>query len=362
MDTNGIIVASNDLIRIGDYHEAAHICAKEGKIITLSNDNISDFEGSKLGINLPLNYEGNVVGVVGISGSPKEVTSYGLIVKELVDYILTDNVVKTYDEMHLDAVKLFFFELFKEKIGFDSASYYQKVRDLSIDYKDQYIIIGKLSMEGNQSIEETITQKSLNDIREYLRENLGYCFLMYTNQVLVVSRDIINLKKKLSSLINEIYLMTNVKIRFIYSEKCKIIEDYPIQYRLLKRMSEFKYIYQSNKMVYSVRECEELFLIENLDDAYITEYLLFYNDVFLNEKESASKVILDTIRCYFEMDMNITDTADALYVHRNTVKYRLNKFKDDYDIDIYKPMTCMKIYLGILCIENTRSLENLIKN
>jgi len=45
--------------------------------------------------------------------------------------------------------------------------------------------------------------------------------------------------------------------------------------------------------------------------------------------------------------MNINRAAEKLYVHRNTVIYRMNKAKEIFNMDISKPYECMIIYLSI---------------
>ena len=57
--------------------------------------------------------------------------------------------------------------------------------------------------------------------------------------------------------------------------------------------------------------------------------------------------------------MKIGETAKMMYVHRNTIMYRLNKLKKMYGIDITKPYECTKIYLAILIYEeNIRKIES----
>ncbi|MFQ3547555.1 MAG: sugar diacid recognition domain-containing protein [Termitinemataceae bacterium] len=77
----GIIIASRDQDRIGTYHEAAH------RLIIAQKD-IEELEpdrelppGVKPGVNLPLVWRGTNIGVVGITGAPKDVKSLAYAVK-----------------------------------------------------------------------------------------------------------------------------------------------------------------------------------------------------------------------------------------------------------------------------------------
>ena len=47
-----------------------------------------------------------------------------------------------------------------------------------------------------------------------------------------------------------------------------------------------------------------------------------------------SDEMLDTIRVFFQNDLNLTAASKQLYIHRNTLNYRLDKIKKDYGLDL----------------------------
>lgn len=50
-------------------------------------------------------------------------------------------------------------------------------------------------------------------------------------------------------------------------------------------------------------------------------------------KDGNNQVRSQTLKFFFANDLNIQKAADALYVHRNTLIYRLNKFTKDTGYD-----------------------------
>ncbi|CAM3705033.1 PucR family transcriptional regulator [Marinicrinis lubricantis] len=52
-----------------------------------------------------------------------------------------------------------------------------------------------------------------------------------------------------------------------------------------------------------------------------------------------------TLEHFFEMDCNVSETAKKLYIHRNTLIYRLDKFKQEtgYDIRSFKDAVLVKV-------------------
>ena len=43
---------------------------------------------------------------------------------------------------------------------------------------------------------------------------------------------------------------------------------------------------------------------------------------------------LDTIQCFFDNNLNVSETSRRLYIHRNTLVYRLEKIKKFTGLDL----------------------------
>lgn len=61
-----------------------------------------------------------------------------------------------------------------------------------------------------------------------------------------------------------------------------------------------------------------------------------------------SSELLNTLQCYLLTQNNISKTAQQLYIHRNTLLYRINKIQSLLDKDLTNAHTCMELYLAIL--------------
>ena len=51
-------------------------------------------------------------------------------------------------------------------------------------------------------------------------------------------------------------------------------------------------------------------------------------------KQRLSDEMLDTVRVFFENDLNLTAASKQLFIHRNTLNYRLDKIKKDFGVDL----------------------------
>ena len=64
MDENGRIIASTDASRIGTVHSAACQAIRENmECLVVRAD--GEYAGSRIGVNVPLRFDGKIVGVVG---------------------------------------------------------------------------------------------------------------------------------------------------------------------------------------------------------------------------------------------------------------------------------------------------------
>ncbi|MER2191302.1 MAG: helix-turn-helix domain-containing protein [Solibacillus sp.] len=98
----------------------------------------------------------------------------------------------------------------------------------------------------------------------------------------------------------------------------------------------------------SIYELDELILLKMLNDLPPNE-----SQQFLQTTLQASlhePVLLETVACYIQAVCNFTQTAKSLYIHRNTLQKRLNRFeqlsnknlKDGNDL--FKIATAIKLY------------------
>nr|WP_285890411.1 helix-turn-helix domain-containing protein [Halalkalibacter oceani] len=55
------------------------------------------------------------------------------------------------------------------------------------------------------------------------------------------------------------------------------------------------------------------------------------------------------MQTFFQYNMNITETAQALFVHRNTLMYRLKRIKEktDYDPQLFADAVTLQIAIWI---------------
>jgi DNA-binding PucR family transcriptional regulator len=63
------------------------------------------------------------------------------------------------------------------------------------------------------------------------------------------------------------------------------------------------------------------------------------------------KETINTIKVFVECNMNISLAAKKLYIHRNSLQYRVDKFFDKTGIDVKQFKNALAVYMAILSLE-----------
>lgn len=88
MDRDGVIIASRDPARVGTYHAAARHLLESGSREERISPGDHLPEGTKPGVNLPLEVRGEVLGVVGVTGDPAVVGDLAQAVKTSIESMI----------------------------------------------------------------------------------------------------------------------------------------------------------------------------------------------------------------------------------------------------------------------------------
>jgi len=87
-------------------------------------------------------------------------------------------------------------------------------------------------------------------------------------------------------------------------------------------------------------------LIYRMPDALCERYL---DEVFRGSGiDSLDREIIETIQCFFENSLNVSETARRLFIHRNTLVYRLEKIKKITGLDLRDFENAISFRVGIM--------------
>jgi carbohydrate diacid regulator len=90
-DGEGIVIGSGDVTRVGSFHEASVKVMATKEPAAHTSAQAQALRGVKPGITLPLVIDGQAVGTVGITGAPGRVRRFGLVVRRQTEILLQES-------------------------------------------------------------------------------------------------------------------------------------------------------------------------------------------------------------------------------------------------------------------------------
>lgn len=342
MNDQGVIIGSGDKKRIHTIHEGAVrvIEARAGNEITELQ--AQQLQGVKAGINLPIFFHDKVVGVVGITGPPEEVRSYGELLQMTAEMILQQAVL--LDEMQWD-------ERLKEELISQllhgtknlNALYFERVKRLGIDLDTPRVAV--IFMPDNQSR----GFKWIRDKRE--KDDL---LVMHADHIVLLKKAIVKDSDwEPSHTVNQVEkwvagwnknqrLHCKAAIGGYHPGFEGISESYREALHTLHAGGKL----DRNKAVYQYEEYKlPIFLARANQMGIGGELGPYYKRL---EQQDRQGELLETLRMYIEENGDVNQTAGRLFIHRNTLRYRLERIADITGKDPKKVKDLLELYLSIL--------------
>lgn len=350
MDERGYIIASTDYERIGTFHEGAKKVIEQGlELLIIEND--ADYIGAKQGINLPIIVDGEIVGVIGVTGKRKQIEVYGQIIKKMTEILVVDTHRK---EEKLVAEKIR--TRYIEEWVFDNTksiteSFIKRGIGLGIDITlPRRVMVIKI-VEGKAESDLHEGQRFLDKIEKKIKKLVGeeheenlfvrvntkmVCMVMKRSDALMLS-----LARTIQQMIKEEY-GTLIAIG---------IDEEQEQYILIHKA----YSCAKKAVAAAAMDCQDkLKLYKEIT------FQLFMNEVPQHiKKEFVYKVFGDASEAHIEEMVSLIEVliacngsinvaSEALYMHKNTLQYKLNRICEKTGHDPRKLKDIPLIYIAIL--------------
>ena len=312
-DQEGYIIYSTNSNRIGTYHEAAKECVKQNKTIFVDNE--KEYVGAKKGINIPVTIDGEIIAVIGITGNKDEVMKNRLKKKDMNKYLF-ESLINELDD-------------------------YSLYRYLESD-DEKYVIVGKNS-------ESRFLLKDSEQIYKILENNLSNNFIysVFYGEIVILSNNVdkIIIKKKLEKIRNQIHDAIDSRVYFGISGSFKMISQFKKNYDNCMVALDWLDNLQRKDCVVDYSTLDLGILLGSIKKDRIKKF----KEVVLKDiSDEDYNIYKDLIKIYATNNQSITKCAEDLFVHKNTVQYRLNKLKDITGLDPRNVEDFIRLYLAFI--------------
>lgn len=354
MDETGHIVASNDPSRIGNFHEGAYeIITRHLKELYITPELERAIPMVRQGINLPIEVDGQVEGVIGITGAYDEVINYGQIVKKMAEILIRERIALDAQRYDL-RVRSRFLEDWILGEGVSSAQALSERGfaigiDIRIPRRCLVLSVGHLehytgTLEGQQFIERL--EIAVNGFVSRFQSSI--ILRNAARQIVLLPRrsteELMDISRELAAYIREQF-QTQLLVGIDGAA-----EDVHAAY--LQANRAWRAASHSKDPIVSYETLSTELLLDHIPRKVKVEYLRkIYPGCSITQMRECT-VLLEA---YFAAEGSLAAAADAMYVHKNTLQYRLKRLAELTDLDVRKPSNAPALYLAALFF---RDLEN----
>jgi len=360
MDEHGIIIGSGNRKRLMQFHEGAAQVIKEGKKLEIYSKDINHLFGAKPGINLPIEYNNKIIGVVGITGEPNEVSPFGEVIKMMVEMMLQQEIL--LKELHLEhqARENFIDDLISGRTGNDLELFVTRGQiigyDIFIPRIALVIDIYQFEEKSEKSLQELSRrkegeihlQKLKNNVLKAIQglfKNSPQEIVSYTGGGRFVILKTIDLKDS-DQILRENIFKISACIKDIIIQKMGLrvsvgIGEYHQGINGLRK--SFKEATLALILGTKLERAGDIYHIDNLGIGTLLSKIpdetqqdfmkhTIHSKRNIGRKE-INKTLLRTLKSYFDHNLSISKTAKSIFIHRNTLLYRLRKVKEITGLD-----------------------------
>ncbi|MGL5669609.1 MAG: sugar diacid recognition domain-containing protein, partial [Shewanella sp.] len=375
MNGLGVILGSGDPKRIGSTHEGALLAIAQNRNVELSEEVASGLHGVKPGINLPLHYQGQIIGVIGITGDPAELTHYGELLKMTAEMIVEQANQQDQLQWENRQREEFILQLIKAQTDDDEQLHrWAKQLDIDISLPRVAAIIEVSEKQSTPTQQKSAAFTSLAQseqsadernprVSEILKQVLhllqnpdrGNLIAMTSMSQLVILKPAFldgkqwdpelenqRIDKLLQRLPAQMDLHFKIALGHFFPEKGGIARSYQTAQETLNLGKQLnpegtKYLFED----YSLQV-----LLSGLKHDWRGQALASpYQQLAKADKNGQLR---KTLAAYITHFGDAQQCANALFIHRNTLRYRLDKIQQLTKSDIHSLHGLLSLYLGQL--------------
>lgn len=335
MNEEGIIIGSGDRERINQIHDGALLVLKKAESVEIDESKASELKGSKPGINLPIRFNNQIVGVVGITGEPEQIRNYAELVKMAAELVLeqsfllervqwkqrlqSDIVNKLISDEHINEVWI------KERAGF-----------LGIDLQQPRaaIVIKHL---GKQ---ETNNQQLISTIQFELGKQ-DLTGVTFNDEIVILKA---GSQSERNALLKRLVKAIKEKTFVGCGSLAETIKETKTSFEQAQRVlmlgqklepdADF-YLYEDYRLEVILSKLAQ---IEQAGNAFS-----FYDRLLEQDKKGE---LAHTLDFYIKEGGELNKIAESLFIHRNTLRYRLDKITELTGKDPRNIKNLMELYIA----------------
>lgn len=320
--SDSIIIANSDPRRVGDYHEAtSHIIANHLNELVVYND--QQYKGTNAGTNVPLIIDGEIVGVIGITGPHQIAKTYGKIIQRMAEIMLRSRAEEDRKLRQRQMIERYCDSWVTGSRSALDDEFIQRGQSLGIDVTVPRRIMMLSSLKADNEKVYNFVRKQVGGINSN-----NYVFL--TTYVVLVLED--RLDPGMSALANQLVADLKEQGCTVYAgidDGSDTFLNINQQYEHAKVALSAGLRLRNNPILFY----QDLSMELMLDEISVKSKLRFIKKVFRGCTLEEIKRDMHTVSVLYDEDGSIKKAAERLIMHPNTLQYQLKRIEDKTGFD-----------------------------
>ncbi|GGE66991.1 sugar diacid recognition domain-containing protein [Priestia taiwanensis] len=324
MDEKGVIIASGEKSRIGTAHEGAILALRRSSRIDIDDKQSKQLQGVKVGTNLLIEFQEKVLGIIGITGDPREVSQFGELMKMTAEMMIEQAYFIHKMEWTNRLKEEFIFSLIYDR----NPSYRQVVEySNTLGIRLDHPWVASLIEVPIEQISSDEQMKRMNLVMNEVTNCCPHTLTAVVDSNYIVLLDDVklhgNVEERLLSVQHNCEQLLNIRVRIASGKQSTHMKNVHTSYKIAQTTLQIGKILYPEEQVYTFEQLKVQALFYDMHTTWKEEALDESYDYLVKQDKNGE--LRNTLHAFIEENGELSQVATKLFIHRNTLRYRLNR-------------------------------------
>ena len=309
---------------------------------------------------MPIAIHDDIVGSIGIKGDSAEVERYGMLVKMIAEIMLKDRIEAESAHIQYENLQMLVTMIITcddselSKVAIDNQG---KLLGYNLSLERVPILISrKEAVKEKKTERDAYSTEVFKAIKRQFSNRQDIIVLMDASveRYLIFAntdsnRDKEAVVEKCSAIQSELKEKHSISVYIGIGRPCNSIEAMKEGYKRAEMLLDSVLLGLTSKTIVTITDIPLERMIMEAVEYYEGRNLENRIKNILQDKNA--DMYLELVICWCESMFNFAETARRLGIHKNTLTYRFEKIRENFDIDLHDFGTTIALYL---CIRITK--------
>ncbi|MBQ0744602.1 MAG: helix-turn-helix domain-containing protein [Pseudomonas sp.] len=337
MDTQGMIIGSGDPTRLHTRHEGAQLVLANQRVVEIDAEAAACLQGVRAGVNLPLMHEGRLIGVLGITGDPEQVRPLAELLRMTAEMLVEQRASYAERQWHNQQQETWLTHLLDDGYSLGRLQIDTEHLGLALAWPRQACLLSLAREADSPTSQAQLTMQMRERHPQHVVLPLGANAVLWLRSPLNVAADHAWLEQadRRHWALQRVHTAEPVESLADLRQACQALlalrdfaEDLALPRRYLA-LEDFRLtaLLHAQRESWTVRQ-----LLAPLERLRLAD---------------AQDVLLDTLRVWLAHDGSAQFSAAQLGIHRNTLRYRLERIGQLSALDLSRADHRMQLALSM---------------